>query len=339
MEESMKTNGQDAGARLPAAAGVATQEKPKQRTLRDWLNDNKTRFEAALPKGTIDIDRFIAAAAIEIANSPKLMQCDRQSIAISLGQAARYGLEVGALLGQAWLIPYNEKRKMANGATEKVMTCHFQLGYKGIVMLARRSKTIKTISAEVVYDHDKFEVELGMGRRLTHQLDIREERGDPIAYYCLVELENGGTQFGVMTMKDVIKHRDLYSKGFQQNADDQDNIWNKNFDEMALKTVIIKTLKLCPMSVEALEAVSREDRADMRNVTPGFDLDATALPEPPEEPTPAEEEETPAQIAEQPSAEAAPAEAAPTAQEERAPETVAAAVRPAASPAKASLFA
>lgn len=327
----MKANGQDVGQRLPAATGAPPQGEKKQRTLRDWLNDNKERFEQALPKGTIDIDRFIAAASIEIANSPKLMQCDRQSIAISLGQAARYGLEVGALLGQAWLIPYNEKKRQLDGSFQKVMTCHFQLGYKGIVMLARRSKTIKTISAEVVYDHDKFEVELGMGRRLTHQLDIREERGNPIAYYCLVELENGGTQFGVMTMKDVVKHRDLYSKGFQQNADDQDNIWNKNFDEMALKTVIIKTLKLCPMSVEALEAVSREDRADMRNVTPGFELDAAALPEPPEDSALLDEDEGPTQIAEEASGEVAPADSPPAARPEPARPAVA---RPA--PAQAS---
>ncbi|MFZ4618518.1 MAG: recombinase RecT [Rectinemataceae bacterium] len=337
----MKANGQDVGQRLPAATGAAPQGEKKQRTLRDWLNDNKERFEQALPKGTIDIDRFIAAASIEIANSPKLMQCDRQSIAISLGQAARYGLEVGALLGQAWLIPYNEKKRQLDGSFQKVTTCHFQLGYKGIVMLARRSKTIKTISAEVVYDHDKFEVELGMGRRLTHQLDIREERGNPIAYYCLVELENGGTQFGVMTMKDVVKHRDLYSKGFQQNADDQDNIWNKNFDEMALKTVIIKTLKLCPMSVEALEAVSREDRSDMRNVTPGFDLDPSALPAPPEESTPIDEDEEPARIAEEASGEAAPADSPPVARSEPArPATArpAPAQASAESPAKQGLF-
>jgi len=332
----MKANGQDATIRIPATAGSAAQEKPKQRTLRDWLNDNKARFEAALPKGTIDIDRFVAAAAIEIANSPKLMQCDRQSIAISLGQAARYGLEVGSLLGQAWLIPYNEKRKMVDGSVQKVMTCHFQLGYKGIIMLARRSKTIKTISAEVVYDHDKFEVELGMGRHLTHQIDVREERGDPIAYYCLVELENGGTQFGVMTMKDIIKHRDLYSKNFQQQSEDPDNIWNRNFDEMALKTVIIKTLKLCPMSVEALEAVSREDRSDMRNVTPGLDLDPTALPEPPEDPVTMEEEETPDQIAENPSVESVPPKTAPDTQAERKPEPVS--MRQGTAPTKTSLF-
>lgn len=258
----MKTDGSDAKTKE-----VAT----KPRTLKTWLEENKESFIQALPSNTINIDRFIASAAMEIMNNPKLVACSRDSLASALLMSARYGMEVGPLLGQAWLIPYNESVNR-NGKWDKVMTCHFQLGYKGLIVLARRSNTIKTISCEVVYDHDIFEVELGMGRKLTHKIDIREERGDPIAYYCLVELDNGGVQFGVMSKKDIEKHRNLFSKGF--DAKDKENVWVKNFDAMAMKTVAIKTLKLCPISVEALEAVSREERLDLGlvNVTPPSDF-------------------------------------------------------------------
>jgi recombination protein RecT len=194
-------------------------------------------------------------------------------------QSARYGLEVGALLGQAWIIPYNDRRQMPDGAWAKVMTAHFQIGYKGLIVLARRSKTIKTIAAETVYEADHFEVELGLHANLVHRLDIRKPRGEPIAYYAAVELENGGVQFKVLTKDDATKHRDNYSRGYQQSP--EDNPWVTNFGAMALKTVIIQTLKLCPMSVEALEAVGREERGlEMRNVT-GTGLDA--LPPPSEE--------------------------------------------------------
>lgn len=250
----MKANGQDAGA-------VTTAQAPKE-TFKQFLVRNKGSFEAALPKGTINVERFVAAAAMEISNNPALMACDRGSIIMSLGQAARYGLEVGSLLGQAWLIPYNETRYV-NGQPTKVMTCHFQLGYKGLIVLARRSQTIKTICAEVVYSNDYIEVELGINRHITHKIDIRKDRGDPIAYYCVVELENGGVQFEVITKAEAEKHRDRYSKAHQRTKEGEDSVWDKNFDEMALKTVVIKTLKLCPVSIEALEAVSRAEREEI----------------------------------------------------------------------------
>lgn len=132
---------------------------------------------------------------------------------------------------------------------------------KGLIALARRSNTIKTIAAEPIYENDIFDVELGMNRHLSHKMDITKERGEVIGYYCLVELTNGGTQFHIMSKKDAENHRDKFSKAYKK--DDKDNIWNKNFDAMALKSCVIQTLKLCPISVEALDAVSREEMNDI----------------------------------------------------------------------------
>jgi len=253
-------------------------DEPKTLTLKDWIEGHRERFVQALPQGSITIERFLAATTFEILNNPKLQKCDRTSLTESLLLSARYGLEVGPLLGQAFLIPYNDRRMMPDGSWAKVMTCHFQVGYKGLIVLARRSKTIKTIAAEVVYENDHFECELGLHPNLVHKMDIRKPRGTPIAYYCAVELENGGTQFKVLSLPDAEAHRDRYSKGYQQAP--EDNPWNTNFESMALKTVIIKNLKLCPMSVEALEAVNREERGlEMRNVT-GTGLDALPPPSP-----------------------------------------------------------
>ncbi|GAB6276284.1 MAG: recombinase RecT [Rectinema sp.] len=257
----MKANGTDALSTINKSA-----EAPKPKTLKQFLQDNKSSFESALPKNTINVERFITAAAMEITNNPKLMQCDHTSILLSLGQAARYGLEVGPLLGQAWLIPYNENRYI-DGRWQKQMMCHFQTGYRGLIVLARRSQTIKTISAEIVYDNDFIEVELGLKHSLTHKIDIRKERGGPIAYYCIVELMNGGVQFGIISKADAEKHRDKYSKSYAKKKEGEESVWDTNFDEMALKTIVIKALKLCPLSIEALEAVSRAEREDMIDVT------------------------------------------------------------------------
>lgn len=246
----MKTNGTDATKQVA---------EKKQGTLGEWLKDRKESFLSAIPKGTVDVDRFMQSAYLAITN-PKmknLLVCSKDSIFRSLKEAASYGLELNGTLGQSYLIPYNEK---VNGKFE--MTCHWQMGYKGLIALARRSNTIKTIAAEPIHENDIVDVELGMNRHLSHKIDIMKERGEVVAYYCLVELVNGGVQFCIKTKKDIEKHRDNFSKAY--NPKDPENVWNKNFDAMALKTCVIQALKLCPISIEAIDAVSREEKEDIK---------------------------------------------------------------------------
>lgn len=269
----MKTNGANANQ-------VATTTE-KKGTLGDWLKERKDALNSALPVGTVNVDRFMQSAALAITNPkmPNLRLCSKESIFRSLKEAASYGLELNGTLGQAYLIPYNEK---VNGKYE--MTCHFQMGYKGLIALARRSNTIKTIAAEPVHENDIFEVQLGMGRSLSHKIDIMKERGAIIGYYCLVELCNGGSQFKVMSKKDVENHRNKFSKAYDEK--DSNNIWNKNFDAMALKTVVIQALKLCPISIEAMDAVIREEREDIKDITDDVEYTVSDAP--------AETTETPA---------------------------------------------
>ena len=157
----MKTNGSNANQ-----VATATEKKG---TLGEWLKDRKDSFLQALPANTVNVDRFMQSAMLAITNPkmPDLLRCSKESIFRSLKEAAAYGLELNGMLGQAYLIPYNEKG---------VMTSHLQLGYKGLIALARRSNTIKTIAAEPIHENDIFEVELGMGRNLSHKIDIMKER-------------------------------------------------------------------------------------------------------------------------------------------------------------------
>ena len=108
----MKTNGSNANQ-------VATTEK--KGTLGEWLKDRKESFLQALPANTVNVDRFMQSAMLAITNPkmPNLRNCSKDSIFRALKEAASYGLELNGTLGQAYLIPYNEKG---------VMTAHFQMG-------------------------------------------------------------------------------------------------------------------------------------------------------------------------------------------------------------------
>lgn len=238
-------------------------ETKKASNLSEWLMNHKDSFQVALPKNTIDIDRFMQSALLAIYDSknPDIARCSPESIYRALKESASLGLEIGGVLGQSYLIPYNESFKTPQG-WQKVMTAHFQMGYKGLIALARRSNTIKTIACEAVYSNDIFTVQLGCDRKIDHRLDLSKDRGVIIGYYCLVELTNGGIQFAVKSVKDIEKHRNEFSKAYK--PEDKNNVWNKNFDAMALKTCAIQALKLCPISIEALEAVRREELEDIK---------------------------------------------------------------------------
>lgn len=116
--------------KIDGSNSMQVTEKPKG-TLRSWLSDRKNDLANAIPKGTVEIDRFMQSAMLAITNpkNPEILKCDKESIARSLKEAASYGLELNGTLGQAYLIPYNESVKnVQTGQFEKVMTCHFQMG-------------------------------------------------------------------------------------------------------------------------------------------------------------------------------------------------------------------
>ncbi len=92
------------------------------------------------------------------------------------------GLEPNTQLGQAYLLPYKNK-----GITE----CQFQIGYKGLIDLGYRNPQMQIISAQAVYENDKFEYELGLNPRLEHRPAL-EERGEVRLFYGLFKLTNGG---------------------------------------------------------------------------------------------------------------------------------------------------
>lgn len=58
-----------------------------------------------------------------------------------------------------------------------------------------------------------------------------------------------------MTRKEVIEHEEKYRKGNFKNE-----IWNKNFEEMSLKTVTKKMLKWLPISVEMIENLRKDEQ-------------------------------------------------------------------------------
>ena len=216
-------------------------EKKKGKTIFDIIKAGEQQFAAALPKH-INSERFTRIAITTIRQNPKLAECNAESLLGSLMTIAQLGLEPG-VLGQCYLIPFKNNKL---GTIE----CQFQLGYKGMIELLRRTGQLSDIYAYTVYSNDEFSIEYGLERTLKHipAFTNPEGRGEIVGFYSVAILKDGTRAFEYMTKREIIEHEEKYRKGNFKN-----DIWNKNFEEMSLKTVTKKMLKWLPISVEMIE--------------------------------------------------------------------------------------
>lgn len=231
----------------------------KQRTIKDYIRSMGGEIAKALPS-VMTPERFSRITLTALSSTPELQRTTPESFLGAMMTAAQLGLEPNTPLGQAYLIPYKNK-----GVSE----CQFQLGYKGMIDLAYRSGEVQIIQAHCVYENDKFEYSFGLNPTLVHVPALRD-RGELTHFYAMFRTKDGGYGFDVMTVDDIRRHAEKYSKSYSSGF----SPWNTNFEEMAKKTVLKRVLKYAPLksdfarAVAADGAIRTEIDKDMLDVTP-----------------------------------------------------------------------
>lgn len=182
--------------------------------------------------------QFVATLLLMAKNQPKIAASTPESLGAAMMACVHLDLMPNTPAQYAFVIPY------LNGKTKKYES-QFQIGYKGLVELAYRSGQIKSISAEVVFPTDKFKVELGTKRKLTHVPDFNIDRTDSrkvTHVYATVTLLTGEVVFEVMGRSELDKVQKT------AKAASSDAPWASWWVEMAKKTVVKRILKLLPSS-------------------------------------------------------------------------------------------
>jgi recombination protein RecT len=201
---------------------------------------------------------MIRIALTELRKTPRLQQCDPMSFMGAIVQACQLGLEPGGALGHCYLIPYGKE-------------CQLQLGYRGMVDLARRSGNIVSISARCVYEGDHFGFELGTEEFITHTPKFSSTNITHV--YAVAKLKDGGTQFEIMSIGEINHLRDTYSAGYKR--DPKGSPWLTAPDEMAKKTVVRRLFKMLPTSIEIREAIQLDDDEEQHNakvIDPSYEV-------------------------------------------------------------------
>lgn len=187
----------------------------KSMSIADMIKVMEPQIKKALPE-VITPERFTRMALSALNTTPKLNECTPMSFLAALMNAAQLGLEPNTPLGQAFLIPYNNKGEME---------CQFQLGYKGLIDLSYRNPNMQIITAHTVYENDEFEYELGLNPCLNHRPTLGE-RGEIRLFYGLFKLTNGGFGFEVMSKTAMDDFAKEYSKAFVQEVLDDSEMYD-----------------------------------------------------------------------------------------------------------------
>lgn len=227
--------------------------KPKEQ-IAYLLKTKQGEIAKMLPKH-LNAERLLKVAQIAATTTPALAKCDVASLVGAIGQCAQMGLEPNTVLGHAYLVPFNTKRKDANGNERWVNSVQVIIGYKGLIDLARRSGQIVSIAAHEVCENDKFELVYGLEEKLVHVPSLGE-RGDILGFYAVAKLKDGGHCFEFMSMRQVQEiMATTQSKG-------KYGPWKDNFTEMGRKTVIRRLAKYLPLSIEFQTAAALDGMAE-----------------------------------------------------------------------------
>lgn len=224
--------------------GQMSAAKAEKKTMQAYIKAMAPAIQKALPS-VITPERFTRMVLSALSATPKLAECSPQSFLAAMMTAAQLGVEPNTALGQAYLLPY---RNHGN------MECQFQLGYKGLIDLAYRSGEVSVIQAHTVHENDVFDYELGMDPKLRH-VPAKADRGEAVAYYAMFKTKDGGYGFEVMSVDDVQRHAQRYSKSYGSGS----SPWRSNFDEMAKKTVLKRALKYAPLKSDFVRGVAQDE--------------------------------------------------------------------------------
>lgn len=226
-----------------AATKPSTRTEAGRATMQAYIKRMEGEIKKALPS-VLTPERFTRIVLSALSTNPKLQETTPESFLGAMMTAAQLGMEPNTPLGQAHLLPYYNSKK-------RCLECQFQLGYKGLIDLAYRSGEVSTIQAHVVYEHDKFSYAYGLEPQLEH-VPAMGDRGSPTHVYAVFRTKDGGYSFGVMSIDDVRRHAQRYSKSFENGP------WQTNFEEMAKKTVLKRVLKYAPLKSDFIRGVSQD---------------------------------------------------------------------------------
>lgn len=196
------------------------------------------------------IKKEVSFALQAINKSSKLKECTPESRIAAVINIANIGLTLNPVAKEACLVP------RWNNAL-KVNECSLEPMYPGLVKLLTDAGSVKSISAQIVYENDRISINKGDNQNpVTHIPELNSaKKGQIIGVYAIATLIDGSRQVEWMDKlaTDEIKERSetfsAYKAGKIKTC-----TWVTDEPEMMRKTVIKRIYKYLPRT-ERMQAI------------------------------------------------------------------------------------
>ena len=234
-------------------------------------------------------EQFTADVVALVNANPDLGTCDPISLIGACLQAQTLNLSLNRSMGQAWIVPFNEKAKVDKRTGEIIrparVVATFQMGYKGYVQLAIRSGQYRKLNVlaikegELLHWDPLFE---DISVELIADESVRAKT--PTAgYYAMFEYVNGFRKAMYWSRAKMHEHATQYSQAYRtdQQKGWSNSFWTKDFDAMAVKTMLRQLIsKWGIMSVDMQAALENDGKLADGSYTEGNVLDADFMTAP-----------------------------------------------------------
>jgi recombination protein RecT len=213
-------------------------ESPTQLALREQFERHGKELGEHL-SGTLTPKMLVNIAINCIAGNEQLQRCEPLSIWRCIVTFAEWGLHPNPSTGLCYMVPYGNKAQP-------------QLGYRGMIELARRSGLVTNVEARVIYQADRFKVAFGFNPVLEHVPHIGPDRGKAVGAYAQARLSISDVpHVEVMSIDEIDEIREAAPS---RNSP----AWVKTPDEMRRKTVVRRLMKYLSLSPELAEHLSKD---------------------------------------------------------------------------------
>lgn len=251
---------------LATQGKIATNEPLGKGEFEIAARSLKSQIADALPTALKDnAMKYVRQATILFNETPLLQRCTPISILGALIKASTLGLDLSTQTGQCYIIPYR-RCKNIDGRRVWLYEAALQLGYKGIINLAYRSKALASIEAETVHQQDYFTYKKGLHKELDHIPDDsnRVRNKDSMTHaYAIAHTNTGGLVFDVWPKWRIEEHAQKYSQSYYKKDYSTGNMvinpespWHKHFEAMSKKTLILAIWKYLPLETELVLAAA-----------------------------------------------------------------------------------
>ena len=225
------------------------------------------------PDGTqlITVSRFMRALITTVSMTPRLLRADRRSFWDAVSRCASDGLLPDGK--EAALVPFTNRRKDESGLWSEMLIVQYMPmigGYRRLVREAGIDWQLR-----IVHEKDQFSYVLGDNERIEHIPSNEDDPGPWIHVYAIAKDRRTSDIIArdVMNRSAVFRIRDR-SEGWKSmmRLDKKEreksmvkSAWMVWEEEMALKTVAKKQVKVLPLSTDStIYDVMRREEARER---------------------------------------------------------------------------